>query len=290
MAGEYDDRDLFDDEHPGPQVLESALANTALSEVVSQPALIVTPSTTLADTIHLMQRERRACVLVMEDDHLAGIFTERDILMKVAGQPLDLVHTPGRRQRGVRAEQDGARGLPPHPVGRRRGPSDGGSLDAQSHRVPRRNLFSRVADDAARTASASVQKSRRRLIAPSLARSLDAARLPALIPHSDAVATLSSADAARLLWLGAVGMQRQQTPDTRRAGQSRVERGAESVSAALRPDSQPGRDRQGLRPSGGDCSDPGGRSAREGDSDATAGGRPVEPAGVSRVRAKPGAD
>ena len=94
MTGEYDDRDLFDDEHPGPQVLESALANTALSEVVSQPALIVTPSTTLADTIHLMQQERRACVLVMEDDQLVGIFTERDILMKVAGQPLDLVHTP----------------------------------------------------------------------------------------------------------------------------------------------------------------------------------------------------
>ena len=94
MPGDDDDRDLFDDEHPGPQVLESALAHTALSEVVSQPALIVTPSTTLADTIHLMQQERRACVLVMEDDHLAGIFTERDILMKVAGQPLDLVHTP----------------------------------------------------------------------------------------------------------------------------------------------------------------------------------------------------
>jgi CBS domain-containing protein len=30
----------------------------------------------------------------MENDRLAGIFTERDILMKVAGQPLDLIHTP----------------------------------------------------------------------------------------------------------------------------------------------------------------------------------------------------
>lgn len=40
-----------------------------------------------------MQQERRACVLVMENDRLEGIFTERDILMKVAGQPLDLIHT-----------------------------------------------------------------------------------------------------------------------------------------------------------------------------------------------------
>jgi CBS domain-containing protein len=95
MRSDDDDRDLLlDDEHPGPQVLESALAHTALSEVVSQPPLTVTPSTTLADTIRLMQQERRACVLVMENDQLAGIFTERDILMKVAGQPLDLVNTP----------------------------------------------------------------------------------------------------------------------------------------------------------------------------------------------------
>jgi CBS domain-containing protein len=94
MSGDDDPRaQVFDDEHPGP-ILESALANTELSEVVSQPALTVSASTTLADTIHLMQKERRACILVMENDRLAGIFTERDILMKVAGQPLDLVHTP----------------------------------------------------------------------------------------------------------------------------------------------------------------------------------------------------
>src|SRR5260370_28560577 len=85
---------LLEEEHPGPQVLESALANTALSEVVSQPALTVSPSTTLAETIRLMQLERRACVLILNDGRLAGIFTERDILMKIAGHPLDLTNTP----------------------------------------------------------------------------------------------------------------------------------------------------------------------------------------------------
>jgi CBS domain-containing protein len=94
MSGEDDPRaQVFDDEHPGP-ILESALAHTVLSEVVSQPVLTVSPSTTLADTIHLMQKERRSCVLIMENDRLTGIFTERDILMKVAAQPLDLLHTP----------------------------------------------------------------------------------------------------------------------------------------------------------------------------------------------------
>jgi len=85
---------LLEEEHPGPQVLESALANTALSEVVSQPPLTVSPSTTLAETIRLMQLERRACVLILDNGRLAGIFTERDILMKIAGRSLDLMHTP----------------------------------------------------------------------------------------------------------------------------------------------------------------------------------------------------
>ncbi|HEY9158382.1 cyclic nucleotide-binding/CBS domain-containing protein [Candidatus Binatus sp.] len=94
MSGDDDPRaQVFDDEHPGP-ILESALAHTVLSDVVSQPALTVSASTTLADAIHLMQKERRACVLIMENDRLAGIFTERDVLMKVAAQPLDLVRTP----------------------------------------------------------------------------------------------------------------------------------------------------------------------------------------------------
>src|SRR5271156_4678938 len=58
----YDDERerMLDDEHPGPQVLESALAHTSLSEVVSQPALMVSASATLADAIRLMQAERRA--------------------------------------------------------------------------------------------------------------------------------------------------------------------------------------------------------------------------------------
>jgi CBS domain-containing protein len=85
---------LFDDEHPGPNVLESALATTTLKEVVSQPPLNVAPATPLAEAIRLMQHERRACVLIVEHGRLTGIFTERDILMKVAGKPLDLQNTP----------------------------------------------------------------------------------------------------------------------------------------------------------------------------------------------------
>ncbi|MDO8430885.1 MAG: CBS domain-containing protein [Candidatus Binatus sp.] len=95
MPSDEDVREsLLDDEHPGPKDLESVLANTTLSEVVSQPALIVNASATLGEAIALMQRERRACVLIEEHGALAGIFTERDVLMKVVGHSIDLERTP----------------------------------------------------------------------------------------------------------------------------------------------------------------------------------------------------
>jgi CBS domain-containing protein len=95
MPIDEEDRErLLDEEHPGPPVLESVLGNTTLSEVVSQPPLLAREATTLGETVRMMQQERRACVLIVEEGRLVGIFTERDVLMKVAGQSFDLDRTP----------------------------------------------------------------------------------------------------------------------------------------------------------------------------------------------------
>ena len=81
------------EELPGPSGLESALANDTLADVVTQAPLILEAATSLADAIHTMREQRRACVLVVESGKLAGIFTERDILMKVAGILMNLDRT-----------------------------------------------------------------------------------------------------------------------------------------------------------------------------------------------------
>jgi CBS domain-containing protein len=81
------------EESPGPSVLESALANDTLADVVTQPALILDGATMLADAIRTMREEKRACVLVIESQKLAGVFTERDILMKVAATSVDVNNT-----------------------------------------------------------------------------------------------------------------------------------------------------------------------------------------------------
>jgi CBS domain-containing protein len=81
------------EESPGPSQLESALANDTLAEVVTQPPLILDGGVSLAYAICKMREERRACILVIESEKLAGVFTERDILMKVASTSIDLEGT-----------------------------------------------------------------------------------------------------------------------------------------------------------------------------------------------------
>jgi CBS domain-containing protein len=53
-------------------------------------AVICEQSTTVRQAIEAMQRERTGCVLVVDQSHLVGIFTERDVLTKVAARSLDL--------------------------------------------------------------------------------------------------------------------------------------------------------------------------------------------------------
>jgi CBS domain-containing protein len=56
--------------------------------------LCVTRTTSVAEAIRLMQAQHVGCVLVQEADRLVGIFTERDVLNKVAGSGQDPTLTP----------------------------------------------------------------------------------------------------------------------------------------------------------------------------------------------------
>jgi CBS domain-containing protein len=49
----------------------------------------VSPETSIADAVARMNQRRIGAVLVMEGDHMAGIFTERDVLTRVVPQQLD---------------------------------------------------------------------------------------------------------------------------------------------------------------------------------------------------------
>ena len=91
MSLDNDETDrVLEEEHPGPNDLESALVSITLSDVVEHTPLVVEGNSSLAAVIEAMQRDDRGTVLVVEAGKLVGIFTERDVLMKVAGHPIDL--------------------------------------------------------------------------------------------------------------------------------------------------------------------------------------------------------
>jgi len=94
MSLDNDETDrVLEEEHPGPHDLESALVTITLGDVVEHTPLLVDVNASLTEVIEAMQDGDRGTVLVVEAGKLVGIFTERDVLMKVAGHPIDLTQS-----------------------------------------------------------------------------------------------------------------------------------------------------------------------------------------------------
>jgi signal-transduction protein with cAMP-binding, CBS, and nucleotidyltransferase domain len=70
--------------------LERAILHDTIDSLRLGPAISVPREATLQRAIETMQREHIGCVLVVgAEGKLAGIFTERDLLTRVAGRHLD---------------------------------------------------------------------------------------------------------------------------------------------------------------------------------------------------------
>ena len=52
--------------------------------------VVISPFTPLSQAIEAMKGDEGGCVIVLDDGHVVGIFTERDLLTKVFGQEVDL--------------------------------------------------------------------------------------------------------------------------------------------------------------------------------------------------------
>ncbi len=66
------------------------LLHDQLGELGAEEPPSVAPGDPVALAIHLMQRRETGCVLVHDGDQLVGILTERDVLLKAAGDRVDL--------------------------------------------------------------------------------------------------------------------------------------------------------------------------------------------------------
>jgi CBS domain-containing protein len=60
-----------------------------ISTLAMTPPIIVQSGTSVEDTLDVIRKNSVGCVLVCEGDHLTGILTERDILLKVVARDVD---------------------------------------------------------------------------------------------------------------------------------------------------------------------------------------------------------
>jgi len=81
--------------HDVPQAtvtFHGQLLGEHLDELGAPPPVTVTPDTPLDVAIARMHEAETDCVLVMADDRLVGIFTDRDAVVKAAGKRLESFH------------------------------------------------------------------------------------------------------------------------------------------------------------------------------------------------------
>lgn len=95
-------RDLTCFDQPvGTTPLEACIVTETLAALKPKPPVILPPDTTVAEAVAILCEKDIGCVLVGRPDRTVGIFTERDILLRVAhqyerarSQPISAYMTP----------------------------------------------------------------------------------------------------------------------------------------------------------------------------------------------------
>lgn len=73
----YDPKDYADP-------VERALAEEPVTAIHHTPLAMVSPETPVGEAVNLMARKGISCLLIEQDGQLIGVFSERDVLMKVS--------------------------------------------------------------------------------------------------------------------------------------------------------------------------------------------------------------
>lgn len=90
-----DDGDFVDqlkryDGAPPQDELERAMCEGSVADIPQSPLVTVSPIDTIEDAVHRMADLNVGCLLVVENDRLAGIFTQSDLLLRVIDRYPDI--------------------------------------------------------------------------------------------------------------------------------------------------------------------------------------------------------
>jgi len=89
--------DFFDDElkqmeereAAGEELITEAISLTDPIKSLSKGCLAISEDSSLREVVNQFQKENIGCAILTKDEKISGIFTERDILLKVLGKKLD---------------------------------------------------------------------------------------------------------------------------------------------------------------------------------------------------------
>ncbi len=76
---------MYEEEQKSKKVLDATTLHKPLKYLRVKKPYTLAPHTTVAEAVELMRKKKIGCILVTDRNSLKGIFTERDVLMKVAG-------------------------------------------------------------------------------------------------------------------------------------------------------------------------------------------------------------
>jgi len=84
----------FEEAYDDEREIRGAIFGEPLSKVPRRPMLTLPTNASVAEAIRAMNERHVGVALIVQNEKLAGIFTERDVLRKVAGRLLDVEKTP----------------------------------------------------------------------------------------------------------------------------------------------------------------------------------------------------
>lgn len=79
----------FEESYDDETKLESEILSMPLGKLQRRPLVSLPESSTVAEAIKAMNDQKVGACVITRDGKLSGIFTERDVLSKVAARPLD---------------------------------------------------------------------------------------------------------------------------------------------------------------------------------------------------------
>jgi CBS domain-containing protein len=84
------DEVYFQESREDRRTFDSQLLRQPLSVLPTRKPIVLAPHSSATEAMREMQRQHRGCVLISEDgtqtSNLVGIFTERDVLLKIVGK------------------------------------------------------------------------------------------------------------------------------------------------------------------------------------------------------------